>query len=571
METRTVLDEIRKRAEAGDSNGQTALGKLYFTGSEDPGARINPDLESSIHWFKLAAEQGNSEAQFLLAMIFRRDFGGGPLSDVTTSNRWLQTAAACDYPDANHWLGVALIKGQGLKKDKPRGIRLILRAAFQNVPDAQFLTGTTYAIPFSLGGLKYNDIEAHAWLAVAANNDHELAEKRVSERPVSKTSRRISSYRANEIVGKINSLNLLAGLDREAYDQTIESLIELAANGGEHHHLIHARCNGEELITGAAYLSVLSQAPAANNEAELANSLLQAAELHFSVAHPTKHDTQDASLAEMLELCANDFGDVILEGNNEARAGLLKKIARFKAWALKLLHIGDTKMQRLLSRARNNRIKAASILAEHLGPPDSKDVEQVAKGSSYPPSLMRSALSIWRTRNHNISKDEVQARLQNQGEELLECSVLLEIFLHQQEPETIRFMFQVIDVMADLHFKLLDSDYTASMISDYRRNKGKDLSRLISSGTEDEQKRLTAKIPKFLAWGQKLVQASRDDSTGLHEHAWGDREKFAPLLLDYTCPPTDRACRAKAKEINFQHQVVLSILQSHSLGPNDAE
>ena len=53
------VDEIRALAEAGDAESQVNLGVMYDTGRGVP-----QDDAEAVRWYRLAADQGDADAQF---------------------------------------------------------------------------------------------------------------------------------------------------------------------------------------------------------------------------------------------------------------------------------------------------------------------------------------------------------------------------------------------------------------------------------------------------------------------------------------------------------------------------
>lgn len=63
------IDEIIERAEQGDSEAQYIVGFYYNRDS----AIDSPDDEKAFYWLKLAAEQGHCEAQYSLGRKYSED------------------------------------------------------------------------------------------------------------------------------------------------------------------------------------------------------------------------------------------------------------------------------------------------------------------------------------------------------------------------------------------------------------------------------------------------------------------------------------------------------------------
>ena len=83
-------------AEAGDVNAQLALGHKFRLGDIH-------EWDEGVKWFRMAAEQGNAEAQYNLGLMIIR--GTGARQDGTEAVSWLTTAAEQGNVDAQFLLG----------------------------------------------------------------------------------------------------------------------------------------------------------------------------------------------------------------------------------------------------------------------------------------------------------------------------------------------------------------------------------------------------------------------------------------------------------------------------------
>lgn len=90
---------IRRAAEAGDPEGQFALGTLYFKGQG-----MARDPVESFRWYSEAARQGHRSAQFNLGNAYV--YGRGVDVDAFEAVRWWRRAAFQDLPNAQFNLGV---------------------------------------------------------------------------------------------------------------------------------------------------------------------------------------------------------------------------------------------------------------------------------------------------------------------------------------------------------------------------------------------------------------------------------------------------------------------------------
>lgn len=95
---------LRQLAEAGDRDGQVALGWLYSSGDEVP-----RDKGEAARWYRLAAEQGDIRAQLALGWLYYA--GDGVKRDLREAAHWYEKAAA---------------QGNGTARKKFMAIRIML-------------------------------------------------------------------------------------------------------------------------------------------------------------------------------------------------------------------------------------------------------------------------------------------------------------------------------------------------------------------------------------------------------------------------------------------------------------
>ncbi len=97
-------------AERGDRDAQFLLAVKFETGTDGP-----QDTAKAIAWFKQAAEQGHVEAQFKLALIYSGV--DEKFRDFPEAVRWTEASARNGYGPAQYNLGVAYLNGAGLMAD----------------------------------------------------------------------------------------------------------------------------------------------------------------------------------------------------------------------------------------------------------------------------------------------------------------------------------------------------------------------------------------------------------------------------------------------------------------------
>ena len=167
------IDEIvaayHKAAEMGNAEAQCTLGHWYKGGNY--GTDI--DFDKSERWFRAAAKQGYTEAQYMLAVsllgivmyeepfeLFLRvpinGFDKKPPSFWFSFNYdcsqnqlkeavyWLEVAAAQNYADAFFMMGACFFWGVGVQKSAKKALACFKKAAALNYADAICMVGFCY-------------------------------------------------------------------------------------------------------------------------------------------------------------------------------------------------------------------------------------------------------------------------------------------------------------------------------------------------------------------------------------------------------------------------------------------
>jgi TPR repeat protein len=101
----------REQAEDGKVDAQVLLGVAFFNGC----AGLPQDDEEAAYWFRRAAEQGASSAQFRLGLMAR--LGRGMPEDPSESARWWKLAAEQSHRQAQERLAAAYALGSGVPED----------------------------------------------------------------------------------------------------------------------------------------------------------------------------------------------------------------------------------------------------------------------------------------------------------------------------------------------------------------------------------------------------------------------------------------------------------------------
>ena len=202
-----TFEELKQKAELGDSTAQTALGFEYANGD-----RVSKNVTEAAKWFLKAAKQGNFRAQTMIGVSY--EYGKGVPQNDAEAVKWLRKAADQGHDTAQETLGFAYYTGKGITKNHVEAARLFRLAANQGKDEAQFYLAYMYengegvsqsyseaanlyqqsaeqgnfksqtnlGIMYRLGrGVSQNDTEARSWFQKAAEQGIEVAQVNLAE------------------------------------------------------------------------------------------------------------------------------------------------------------------------------------------------------------------------------------------------------------------------------------------------------------------------------------------------------------------------------------------------------
>ena len=111
------IAEIRRLAEQGDTEAQGRLGAIY---AYSQGVGVPQDDAEAVRWFRLAADQGQADAQFLLGAMYAN--GEGVPKDEAEAARWYRLTHHCAIHQFD-WESIRFTDSLGAaskRKNKPR-------------------------------------------------------------------------------------------------------------------------------------------------------------------------------------------------------------------------------------------------------------------------------------------------------------------------------------------------------------------------------------------------------------------------------------------------------------------
>ena len=137
---------------------------------------VERDLVRAAKWFTKAAEKEHAEAQFHLGRFFYN--GTGVTQSYEKAVNWYSKVAEQGHPIAQHNLGYCFEHGEGVDKNMRKAIDLYFRSAAQGYPESQLRLGFCYqhgiVVPENLS-------KAVEWYNKAAEQGSEEARKRLRD------------------------------------------------------------------------------------------------------------------------------------------------------------------------------------------------------------------------------------------------------------------------------------------------------------------------------------------------------------------------------------------------------
>lgn len=220
----SIVERLRLCAKRDHIPSALLLADLYGRGD-----RVKPDLREAAHWYRVAADLGNAQAQFMTGCLYARGEAVG--LDLRHAARYFELAANGGHVQAAFNLGVFRLNGQGVERSVTEAKRWFVIAADRGLVQAQLRLGQI--------------------LELEASNPQELA----SARALIERASAHGSSEAKLTLGR----RLLAGNTPDQVRRAL-SLLREAMNAGEveaSEVLLHRESAGPDLD---AVLQSLQQA-----------------------------------------------------------------------------------------------------------------------------------------------------------------------------------------------------------------------------------------------------------------------------------------------------------------------
>ena len=163
----TALREFRALSEQGNTDAQYYLGLMF-----DNGQGVAADYREAMDWYRQASEQGNALAQLALGIKYYE--GEVVVEDFEEAAKWYGMSAGQGNQDAQNRLGFMYEKGLGVAQDYGQAAKWYSKAAEQGNVNAQKNLSTSY---FLGQGMPQDNVYAHMWADIAASQGHKTAIK----------------------------------------------------------------------------------------------------------------------------------------------------------------------------------------------------------------------------------------------------------------------------------------------------------------------------------------------------------------------------------------------------------
>jgi hypothetical protein len=159
--TSTDLAALISRAQSGAAEAQCQLALVFGAGRI-----LLPDKITSQRWMMKSAEQGYIPAETMIGLTFLGNHVG-PVSNYADAERWLRVAATQGDSEAQLWLGLGYDRGYFGRTDYQESLNWLRESAAQGLPDAQYALGQMYEDGH---GVTKNDEDAAHWYRRAADH-----------------------------------------------------------------------------------------------------------------------------------------------------------------------------------------------------------------------------------------------------------------------------------------------------------------------------------------------------------------------------------------------------------------
>ena len=160
------FSEIKQAAQKGNAEAQYQLALFY-----EKGDGVTIDRTEAVKWFRKAAEQGFAKAQFSLGNCYV--FGDGVAENAIEAVKWFRKAAEQGFAKAQFSLGNCYVFGDGVAENAIEAVKWYRKAAEQGNCEGQYALALCYDNGW---GVPEDKTEADKWYREAAKQGHQEAQ-----------------------------------------------------------------------------------------------------------------------------------------------------------------------------------------------------------------------------------------------------------------------------------------------------------------------------------------------------------------------------------------------------------
>ncbi|MDX1379636.1 MAG: tetratricopeptide repeat protein [Xanthomonadales bacterium] len=117
--------EVRHNAELGDPQAQFSMGYVYYKAGQDPNVQgVSRDFRRAARWFRRAADQGHSGAQYNMGVLHLH--GHGVAQDPVMAYAWLRQAERQGHANSAQLLTLlrGMLDEQQIEEGEKRAMEL---------------------------------------------------------------------------------------------------------------------------------------------------------------------------------------------------------------------------------------------------------------------------------------------------------------------------------------------------------------------------------------------------------------------------------------------------------------
>lgn len=165
----TAIKEYKIKADKGHIDSQYMLGLIYEQ-------YVGPDYIEALKWYKLAAEQGDEEALFAVGTFYYD--GTGVPQNYEEAAKWYKKSADQGSNQAEFYLGLMYVLNRGVEYDLQTAFKYIRWSALKSFVPAQDYLGMMY---YNGSGISSDKKKALQWYRLAFKNGNNESKLKIDE------------------------------------------------------------------------------------------------------------------------------------------------------------------------------------------------------------------------------------------------------------------------------------------------------------------------------------------------------------------------------------------------------